>query len=110
MSKRPSRPKPARKPSAPGQDSDLKAEIETLRRDLAEAQRQLDEVAKIGADAYMKRRMEALDEARLVARGQALDAATARNKAEAELRALTDAIEKAPGFSGWLLRHARRRL
>jgi hypothetical protein len=44
-----------------------------------------------------------------VARGQALEAAAARARAEAELRALKDAIGKATGLSGWLLRRAGRR-
>ena len=115
MTKRPRRPNAAKRPSAPRpsaprRDDDLQAEVERLRRELAETQLQLDEIAKKGADAYTKRRMEQLDEARLTARGQALEAAKARNKAEAELRALTDAIDKAPGVTGWLLRRARRNL
>ncbi|MGG5823977.1 hypothetical protein [Falsiroseomonas sp. HW251] len=100
----------ANAPSVTHRAGDLQADVEQLRRELAAAQRQLEEVAHSGADAYAKRRMEVLDEARLVARGQALEAAAARAKAEAELRALTDAIAKAPGLSGWLVRRACRKL
>lgn len=105
--RRPTRPN---KPPRSRQDAAQPADIEQLRRDLAEAQRRLREIEEAGADAYLKRRMAELDEARLVARGQALDAASARGKAEAELRALKDAIGKAPGLAGWLMRRAQRRL
>src|SRR5690349_3848597 len=64
----------ANAPSVTHRAGDLQADVEQLRRELAAAQRQLEEVAHSGADAYAKRRMEVLDEARLVARGQALEA------------------------------------
>ncbi|MFB9968583.1 hypothetical protein ACFFMP_00220 [Pseudoroseomonas cervicalis] len=45
-----------------------------------------------------------------MARGRAVEAALARSRAEAALKALNDALDKAPGLEGWLLRRARRRL
>lgn len=65
---------------------------------------------KEGADAFATRRIAELEEARQVARGQALEAAAARSRAEAELRAMTDAIERAPGLRGRLVRWAARRV
>jgi hypothetical protein len=99
----------ANKPQRRRHEAEPAAEVEQLRLDLAAAHQRLLEMEGAGADAYTQRRLADLDEARLVARGQALDAAAARAKAEAELRALRDAIGKAPGLAGWLLRRARRK-
>jgi hypothetical protein len=103
------RHRPAKDTNRRRQEGGSPIDAEQLRRDLAEAQRQLRDIEQHGADAYTKRRLADLDEARLVARGQALDAAAARAKAEAELRTLRDAIDKAPGLAGWVLRRARRK-
>ena len=109
MSRRRPRPIRANKPQRRRHEAEAAPDVEQIRRELAEAQRQLREIEQGGADAYTKRRLADLDEARLVARGQALDAAAARAKAEAELRTLRDAIDKAPGLAGWILRRARRK-
>ncbi|MGG5889819.1 hypothetical protein ACLF3G_22020 [Falsiroseomonas sp. HC035] len=85
------------------------AEVEQLRRDLAEAQRRLREVEERGADAFLAGRLAELEEARQVARGQAVEAALARSRVEAELNALRDSVAKAKGVAGWLLRWAQRR-
>lgn len=90
-------------------DSQSTDDVGALRQALAAAEERLRQVEAEGADAYMKRRMAEMDEARLVARGQALEAAAARAKAEAERRALSDVIDKATGIEGWLMRRARRR-
>jgi flagellar biosynthesis/type III secretory pathway protein FliH len=81
-----------------------------LQQELAEARAQLDSLVREGADAFAKQRIAELEEARLVARGQALEAAAARARAEAELRALNDAIARAPGLRGRLLRWAAKRV
>ncbi|MCQ4162521.1 hypothetical protein NON00_21660, partial [Roseomonas sp. GC11] len=88
------------------------AEAARLRRERDEARALLAEVlaARDGGAAVLARRVVALEEERQVARGQAVEAALARSRAEAALKALRDAIEKAPGWQGWLLRRARRRL
>ena len=39
-----------------------------------------------------------------------LNAAVAKSRAEGELKALRDAIGKVPGFHGWLLRRAVKKL
>jgi hypothetical protein len=88
----------------------LKAEVERLRRDLAQTHSRIQQLEQGGADPLVAKRLAALEEARLVARGQAVEATVARSRAEAELRTLRDTIEKAPGLAGWLLRRARRRL
>jgi len=105
MRRRP--PRPAR---AARHRSDPKAEIVQLRRELEEARERLREVEQRGADAFLARRLAELEEGRQVARGHAVEAAVAKSRAEAELRALKDAIAKAPGVWGWLLRRAQRRL
>lgn len=92
----------SQKPAAP-------TDVDALRQSLEAMEAKLRRIEAEGADAYMKRRMAEMDEARLVARGQALEAAAARAKAEAERRALSDLIDKAPGVAGWLMRRARRR-
>jgi sigma54-dependent transcription regulator len=88
----------------------LEAENTQLRRELAEARAALQQVEQGGADAFLARRLAELEEGRQVARGKAVEATVARSKAEAALQALQDAIGKAPGLSGWLLRRAQRRL
>lgn len=62
-----------------------------------------------GTDAFVARRLAQLEEGQQVDRGQALEAAATRSRAEGELRVLRDAIEKAPGLSGWLMRRATLR-
>lgn len=84
-------------------------DVDALRQSLDAMEAKLRVIEAEGADAYMKRRMAEMDEARLVARGQALEAAAARAKAEAERKALSDLIDKAPGVAGWLMRRARKR-
>lgn len=105
MRRRP--PKPAR-PSR--HRSDPKAELVQLRRELEEARARLREMEERGTDAFLARRLAELEEGRQVARGQAVEATVAKSRAEAELRALRDAIGKAPGVWGWLLRRAKRKL
>lgn len=107
MSRRsPRKPSKAPKQRAAVPDADL-AE---LRRELAEARARLRRIEQDGADAYLARRIAELEEGQKVARGLAVEAALARSRAEAELRALRDAIGKAPGIHGWLLRRAQKRL
>lgn len=89
---------------------ETEAEVTQLRLELAEAREKLRQVEQGGADAFLARRLAELEEGRQVARGQAVEATVARSRAEAELRALQDAIEKAPGLWGWLLRKAKARL
>jgi hypothetical protein len=101
---RPAARRPAADAAAPRAE-----EIEQLRRDLSEAQRRLREVEERGADAFLAGRLAELEEARQVARGQAVEAALARSRVEAELSALRDSVAKAKGVAGWLLRWAQRR-
>ena len=84
--------------------------VAKLRQDLAAARAQLKQPDRESHDARTVRRMAELEEGQLVARGQALDAIAARSRAEAELRALQDALGKMPGAYGWLLRRAVQRL
>jgi predicted nucleic acid-binding Zn-ribbon protein len=91
-------------------DAEAQAEVAQLRQELAEARRMLRQVEEAGSDAFLSRRLAALEEGQQVARGQALEAMAARTRAEGELRALQDAIGKAPGLGGWLLRRAQKRL
>lgn len=86
------------------------AELVRLRAELAEARAQLQRIEREGADSFLAQRLASLEEGRQVARGQAVEATVARARAEAELQKLRDAIGKAPGLSGWLLRRAQRRL
>jgi predicted nucleic acid-binding Zn-ribbon protein len=86
------------------------AEIERLRAELAEARERLGAIEREGIDAFTRRRLAELDEARQVARGQALEAAAARSRAEAERKALADAIDRMPGLRGRLVRWAARGL
>ena len=88
----------------------LEAEVAQLRQQLAAAQAALLEVQQGGTDAFLARRLAELEEGQQVARGQALEAAAARSRAEGALRVLTEAVDKAPGLAGWLMRRARRRL
>ncbi|SFK42262.1 hypothetical protein [Falsiroseomonas stagni] len=97
------------KPPLRSQKPAASTDVDSLRQSLEAMEATLRRIEAEGADAYMKRRMAEMDEARLVARGQALEAAAARAKAEAERRALSDLIDKAPGVAGWLMRRARRR-
>lgn len=98
------------KSAAPAAVQEKDAEIARLVRDLAEAQVQLREIEERGTEAYTARKIEGLLEAAQIARGQALDASLARNRAEGELRTLERAIMEARGPSGWLLRRAARRV
>jgi septation ring formation regulator EzrA len=86
------------------------SEVEALRRELAEVRGQLGSLTRDGVEAYTRRRLAELEEARGIARGQALEAAAARARAEAELTALRRAIERVPGLRGRLLRWAGRGL
>lgn len=86
------------------------AEVERLQRELADARARLDALMREGADTFATRRIAELEAARQVARGQALEAAAARSRAEADLRALRDAIEGAPGLRGRLVRWAAKRV
>src|SRR5689334_7919696 len=72
--------------------AELEAEVTQLRRELAEARAKLQQIEQGGADAFLARRLAELEEGQMVARGQAVEAAVARSRAEAELRALQDAI------------------
>jgi hypothetical protein len=90
--------------------AELKAEIDRLRRELTKAEEKIQQLERGGAEPLVSKRLAELEEGQKVARGLAVDAAVARSRAEAELRSLRDAIEKAPGITGWLLRKAQRRL
>lgn len=98
----------AKRPTKPVDDKD--AEIARLTQELTDAQARLRDIEERGIDAFTVGKIDALLEAAQVARGQALEAAVARNKAEADLRALERAIAEARGPTGWLLRRAARRL
>ncbi len=84
------------------------AEVERLQRELADAKARLDTLVREGADTFATRRIAELEAARQVARGQALEAAAARSRAEAELRTLREAMEGAPGLRGRLVRWAAK--
>ncbi|MBO1074984.1 hypothetical protein [Roseomonas marmotae] len=88
----------------------LEAENAQLRQELADARAMLRQIEEKGADAFLARRLAELEEGRMVARGQLVEATVARSRAEAALQALQDAIGKAPGLYGWLLRRAQERL
>lgn len=109
MTRRPRTARPAGKSKNSG-EATASSEVERLSRELAEARARLGQIEDHGVDAFTARKIEALIEAAQIARGQALDAALERTKAQGELRALRDAIEKASGPAGWLLRRAARRL
>ena len=102
--------RPARREAGQDRLNAQETEVARLRAELAGAHAQLAAVERDGVDAFTRRRLAELEEARLVARGQALDAAAARAKAEWELRSLSDAIEEAPGLRGRMLRWAARGL
>lgn len=106
-------PPPAKPKGAKGQArrvAQLEAELAETRARLAKAEASLQEFEKGGVDAYAARRIAVLEEGQQVARGKAVEAAVAKSRAEAELKALRDAIGKVPGFHGWLLRRAVRKL
>jgi hypothetical protein len=84
-------------------------EIARLLAELVAARARLGQIERDGIDAFTRKRLAELEEARQVARGQALEAAVARSKAEAALKALEDAILRAPGMRGRLLRWAAGR-
>jgi hypothetical protein len=90
--------------------AELEAEITRLHQELANIHATLTQLEQGGGDAFLARRIAELEDGQRVARGQAVEAVVARSRAEAELRALEDAIGKAPGLSGWLLRRAQKRL
>jgi hypothetical protein len=104
------RPRSKAAPRAARSFAELKAEIDRLLRELAQAESRIQQLERGGADPMVAKRLAELEEGQKVARGLAVDAAIARSRAEAELKALRDAIGKAPGFGGWLLRRARKRL
>ena len=106
---RTSKTKPAGKPKRSGAATE-RPDVERLSRELEDMRARLRQIEDQGVDAFTARKIETLIEAAQIARGQALDAALERTKAQGELRALRDAIEKAPGPAGWLLRRATRRL
>jgi hypothetical protein len=101
--------KPTGKPTKAVADAP-RAEIERLSRELDEMRAKMREIEDQGLDAFTAKKIESLIEAAQIARGQALDAALERTRAQGELRALRSAIENAPGPGGWLLRRAARRL
>ncbi|TCZ57293.1 hypothetical protein [Roseicella aquatilis] len=107
MSRRP----PRRRDERPdGSFAALRSEIEGLRRELSHAQARILQLEQGGADPLAARRMAELEEGQRVARGLTVEAVVARSRAEAELKALRAAMERAPGLHGWLLRRALRRL
>jgi thioredoxin-like negative regulator of GroEL len=107
MSRRPPSNKGGAKPE--GSFAKLRAEIDRLRRELAQAQGRIEQLEQGGADPLVAKRLAELEEGQKVARGLAVEAAVARSRAEAELKTLSGAIEKAPSVHGWLLRRALRR-
>jgi hypothetical protein len=90
--------------------ADLEAEIIQLRQELANAHATLKQLEQGGVDAFLAHRIAELENGQRIAREQTIEAVVARSRADAELRALEDAIGKAPGLSGWLLRRAQKRL
>jgi hypothetical protein len=82
--------------------------VARLRRVLEEARAALRRAEEDGVhpatDAELARRIAALREGQQVARGQAVEAALARSRAEAELAALRASLGAVPGLRGWLLR------
>jgi hypothetical protein len=107
MSRRP-RSKPA--PRGPRSFVELKAEVDRLLRELARAEARIQQLEHGAADPLVAKRLAELEEGQKVARGLAVEAAIARSRAEAELKALQNAIGKATGFNGWLLRRAQKGL
>ncbi|MBL6079553.1 hypothetical protein JMJ56_16165 [Belnapia sp. T18] len=106
-------PRPAKPKGAKGQGrrvAQLETELAEARAKLARAEASLSEFEKGGVEAYAARRIAALEEGQQVARGQAVEAAIAKARAEGELKSLKDAIGKVPGFHGWLLRRAAAKL
>ncbi|MBL6455504.1 hypothetical protein JMJ55_09230 [Belnapia sp. T6] len=85
-------------------------ELTSLRAALAAAEAKIRRMEDEGLDAFARRRIAELEAGQLVARGQAVEAAVAKSRAEGELQALRNAIGKAPGLNGWLLRRAMRRM
>ena len=105
-------PRPVKPKGAKGQGrrvAQLEAELAETKAKLARAEASLGAFEKGGVEAYAARRIAALEEGQQVARGQAVEAAVAKARAEGELRALRDAIGKVPGVHGWLLRRAARK-
>ncbi len=106
-------PRPTKPKGARGQGRrlvQLETELAETRAKLARAEASLQEFEKGGVEAYAARRIAVLEEGQQVARGQAVEAAIAKSRAEGELKALRDAIAKVPGFHGWLLRRAVKKL
>lgn len=102
-------PRPMKPKGAKGQGrrvAQLEAELAEARAKLAKAEASLRTFEKGGVEAYAARRIAELEEGQQVARGQAVEAAVAKSRAEGELRTLRDAIAKVPGIHGWLLRRA----
>ncbi|CAA9237138.1 MAG: hypothetical protein AVDCRST_MAG27-1356 [uncultured Craurococcus sp.] len=102
-------PRPMKPKGAKGQGrrvAQLEAELAEARAKLAKAEASLRAFEKGGVEAYAARRIAELEEGQQVARGQAVEAAVAKSRAEGELKTLRDAIAKVPGIHGWLLRRA----
>jgi hypothetical protein len=103
------RPRPAKKLSGATAEN-LVTELARLSRELEETCAKLAQIERDGIAKVTAQRLAALEEGQQVARGQAVDAALARSKAEAELRKLQKAVAEAPGPLGWLVRRAAQRL
>lgn len=102
-------PRPMKPKGAKGQGrrvAQLEAELAEARAKLTKAEASLRAFEKGGVEAYAARRIAELEEGQQVARGQAVEAAVAKSRAEGELKTLRDAIAKVPGIHGWLLRRA----
>lgn len=109
---KPRGPRSAPRPFEASRAAGTTDELDRLRRERDEARALLQDLLKKEGDggAVLARRLAALEEERMVARGQAVEAALARGRAEAALKALSDAIDRAPGIEGWLLRRAKRKV
>jgi thioredoxin-like negative regulator of GroEL len=106
MARRPGAKAPAR---GARNFAELKAEIDRLLRELARAEQRIQALEMGGADPLVAKRLAELEEGQKIARGLAVEAAVAKGRAEAELKALQRQIDEAPGLYGWLLRRMRKR-
>ncbi len=91
--------------SSKEQEADLQSEVARLKAELARAR---DLLAAMqmgdGSETYLRAQVAAFEEGRQQARGQALEAALARNRAEGELRILRKGMQQASGLQGYFLR------